>query len=68
MDAPVIFLETFRSIQIDGTFGLCEALYEVINEALLACHGDLQLSNVLVGLLLLESEVIDKAIDNLSGC
>ena len=64
---PIIVFETFRSIQIDCSFCLCEALREVIDKALLACHGDLQLSDVVVGLLLLILEVIDEAIDDLSG-
>ena len=68
VDAPIILLKTFRSIQIDGAFSLCEALCEVVDEALLACHSDLQLSDVVVGLLLLISEVIDEAIDDLSWC
>ena len=68
MDAPIVLLETFWSIQVDSAFGLCEALSEVVNEALLACHCDLQLADVVVGLLLLVTEIIDEAIDDLSWC
>ena len=68
VDVSVIVFKTFRSIQIDCPFCLCEALSEVFNEALLACHCDLQLSDVVVGLLLLVTEIIDEAIDDLSWC
>ena len=68
MDAPIILLETFRSIQIDRPFCLCEALHKVVDEALLAGHGGLELPNIDVGLLLLVSDVINEAIDDLLWC
>ena len=68
MDVPVVFFETFQSIQVDCAFGLCEALREVVDEVLLACHRDLQLPDVVVGLLLLIPEVVNEAIDDLLWC
>ena len=70
MYAPIVVLETFRLIQIDCSFCLCEALCKIFDEDLLALHGNLEVSDGSVGLSLLMSDVIDEAIDDLSmhGC
>ena len=68
VDSPVILLETFWSIQIDCPFCLSEALHKVFDEDLLALHGNLKVSDASVRLSLRMSDVIDKAIDDLSMC
>ena len=65
---PIVLLETFRSIQINCSFRLCKSVCKVVDEALLASHSDLEVPDIVVGLLLLVSDVIDEAIDDLSVC
>ena len=68
VDPPVVVLETFRSIQIDCPFGLCEMLHEVVDKGLLPFQCGFHSPNGVCRLLLLISDILDEAIDDLLGC
>ena len=68
MDVAIVVFKTFQSIQIDGSFGFSKMVSEILHKGFLTPECSAQHADVIFSSLLLETDSIDEAIDDLSGC
>ena len=67
MDPPIVVFKTFGLLQIHSALGICKMLSEVLDKGLLSLKGGTEDSDVVFRLVLCESDIVDEAVDDLSG-
>ena len=68
MDPPIVVFEPFGVFKVNCSFCGGQAVGEVSNQGFLSSKGYMQEPDALVIVDLLKSQVVNEAIDDLSGC